>query len=186
MSATPVGQAPIAFALIVRKGGVDFIEAPIRYLGGLDDTARFSTSVEHDPAFAGPRSVRLVFRATGCGLHALDYKSKQFICELGTVAEGERAEVLIPFGDRLAHGLAKSSENDGFRRDGGGQPSSPGPVHKWHRGRYPKAAPPASAIGPPRDILHRRAISVATGIAEVEGQPCIAQGDAFDPLADLQ
>ena len=47
MSITPIGQTPIAFALIVRKGGVDFIEASICYLGGFDDTARFATSVEH-------------------------------------------------------------------------------------------------------------------------------------------
>jgi hypothetical protein len=84
MGATPIGQAPIAFALIVRKGGVDFIEAPIHYLGGFDDTARFSTSVEHDPALTGRRGVRLVFRATSRGLDPSDYKFKQFICEFGT------------------------------------------------------------------------------------------------------
>ena len=125
MGAAPIGQAPIAFALIVRKGGVDFIEAPISYLGGFDNTARFSTSVEHDPALTGHRGVRLVFRATGCGLHAFDYKFKQFICELGTVAEGERAKVLIPLRDLLAHGLPKSSGKEGFRRETG---SLSGPV----------------------------------------------------------
>jgi hypothetical protein len=105
MGATPIGQAPVAFALIIGKGCVDFIKAPIGYFGGFDDTARFSTSVEHDPALTGRRSVRLVFRATSCGLDAFDYKFKQLIREFGTVAEGKRSEVLIPFGDRLAHGL---------------------------------------------------------------------------------
>jgi hypothetical protein len=105
MGATPIGQAPIAFALIVRKDRVDFIETPIRYLGGFDDTARFSTSVEHDPTLAGRRGVRLVFRATRSGLDAFDYKFKQLVGEFGTVAEGERPEVLIRFGDQLAHGL---------------------------------------------------------------------------------
>jgi hypothetical protein len=105
MGTTPIGQAAIAFALIIRKGRVDFIEAPILYFGRFDDTARFSTPVEHDPALTGRRGVRLVFRATSCRLDALDYKFKQLICEFGTVAEGERSEVLIPFGDRLAHVL---------------------------------------------------------------------------------
>jgi hypothetical protein len=80
MSATPMGQALIALTLIVRKDGVDFVEAPIGYLDGLDDTARYSSSVEHDPAFTGRGGVRLILRATGCGLHAFDYKFKQFIC----------------------------------------------------------------------------------------------------------
>jgi hypothetical protein len=89
MGATPIGQTPIAFALIVRKGGVDFIEASICYLGGFDDTARFATSVEHYPALSGRRDVRLVFRATSRGLDPPDYKFKQFICELWTVAKGK-------------------------------------------------------------------------------------------------
>jgi hypothetical protein len=105
MGATPIGQTPIAFALIVCKGGVHFIEAPIRYFGGFDDTARFATSVEHHPALSGRRGVRLVFRAASRGLDPSDYEFKQFICELGTVAEGESPEVLISLGDRLVHGL---------------------------------------------------------------------------------
>ena len=68
MGVTPICQAPVAFALIVRKGGVDFIEAPIGYLSGFNGTARFSTSVEHDPALTGRRGIRLVFRAAGRGL----------------------------------------------------------------------------------------------------------------------
>jgi hypothetical protein len=66
MGTTPIGQAPIAFASIISKGCVDFIEAPIAYFGEFDDTARLSTSVEHDPALTGRRGVLLVFRATSC------------------------------------------------------------------------------------------------------------------------
>src|SRR6516164_15426 len=135
MGTTPIGQAPIAFTLIVRKGCVNFIEAPIGYLGGFDNAARFSTPVEHDPAFTGRRGVRLVFRATGCGLHALDYEFEQFICELGTVAERERAEVLISFGDRLAHWLPGSSEYDGSARSRRAQRSWPGPAQQVLHGR---------------------------------------------------
>jgi hypothetical protein len=37
-----------------------------------------------------------------------------------------------------------------------------------------------------RDILHRRAISVANGgIAEIDRQPSIEEGDAFDPEPTL-
>ena len=129
MGATPTGQAPIAFALIVRKGSVNFIEMPIGYLGGLDNAARFSTPVQHDPAFAGRRGVRLVFRATGCGLHALDYECEQFVCELGTVAERECSEVLIPLGDRLAHGLPNLQKTTAFGAIEG-QPNWPDPERK--------------------------------------------------------
>jgi hypothetical protein len=125
MGAPPIGQAPIAFTLIVRKGGVDFIETAIRYFGGFDDAARFSTSIEHDPAFTGRRAVRLVFPAAGCGLHAFDYKSKQFICELGTVAKGERAQVLIALGDRLTHGQVS--------RDNGLEAMEAGSLAGWIR-----------------------------------------------------
>jgi hypothetical protein len=116
MGATPIGQTPIAFALIVCKRGVDFIKAPIRYLGGFDDTARFATSVEHYPALFWRRGVRLVFRATSRGLDPSDYEFKQFICELGTVAEGESPEMLIAFWDQLVHRLPGLD----LRRDTGG------------------------------------------------------------------
>jgi len=114
VGATPICQAPVAFALIVRKGGVNFIEAPIGYFGGFDGTARFTTPVEHDPALTECRGVRLVFRAAGGGLDAFDHEFKQLICEFGTVAEGERPEVLIPFRDRLAHGLPSFRERLAF------------------------------------------------------------------------
>ena len=109
MGTTPIGQAPITFALIIREGCVDFIEAPIGYFGGFDDTARFSTSVEHDPALTGRRGVRLVFRATSCGFDAFDDKFKQLICEFGTVAKRKPSEMLIRFGDRLVHGRSASA-----------------------------------------------------------------------------
>jgi hypothetical protein len=113
VSTTPIGQASIAFAFVIRKGGVNLSESSIRYLGGFDDTARFSISIEHDPSFTGRRGVRLVLRTASCGLNAFNYQFEQFICEFGAIAEGELSEVPILFGDRLAHGLP-SPGDDGF------------------------------------------------------------------------
>ena len=76
MRTTPTGQAPITFALIKRKGCVDFIETLIGYFGGFDDTVRFSTSIEYDPALTRRRGVRLVVSATSCGLNTFDHKFK--------------------------------------------------------------------------------------------------------------
>jgi hypothetical protein len=43
-----------------------------------------------------------------------------------------------------------------------------------------------TAYGPLRVILQRRAISVANGgIAEIDRQPSIEEGDAFDPTRTL-
>ena len=106
MGTTPKGQAPIPFALVIRKGGVNLVESPIRYLSGFDNTARFSTSVEYDPSLTGRRGVRLVFRAASCGLNAFDYKFEQLICEFWAVAERELPEVLILLGDWFAHGFS--------------------------------------------------------------------------------
>jgi hypothetical protein len=151
MGTTPIGQAPIAFTLIVRKADVDFIEAPIRYLGRFDDTARFSTSVEHDPALTGRRSVRLLLCATSRGLDAFDYEFKQFVCEFRTVAERERPEVSIPFGD-LFHVLPRLQRSTVFA----GQPNRPGTARKHCTGG--NVPMPAVAF---LEIVQRRAISVA-------------------------
>ena len=109
MGTTPIGQAPIPFTLLIGKVWIDLIEASIGHFGGFDDTSRLPTSVEYNPALAGRRGVRLVFRATSCGLDPFDDKFKQLICEFRTVAEGECSEVLIPFGDWLAHGAPNQS-----------------------------------------------------------------------------
>ena len=99
----PIGEASIALTLIVGKGGVDVMEAPIGDLGAFDDTAWFSPSVEHEPALAGRGRVRFVFRAACRGLDTLDDEVEQFIGERRTVAEGEGPQVSIVFGDRPAH-----------------------------------------------------------------------------------
>jgi hypothetical protein len=123
MGATPVGQAPVPFTLIIRKACIDLIEAPIGDFGGFDDTARFSTSVEHNPALARRRGVRFVFRAASCGLDPLDYKLEQLVCKCGAIAEGECSKVLIRFGDWLAH-------------DGANQPNWPNPACKYVVSRW--------------------------------------------------
>ena len=113
----PIGQTPVPFALIAREAGIDLVEAPIRHLGAFDHAAGGAATIEHDLALTRCRGVRLVFRATRRGLHALDHEFDQLISKRGAVAESECAEVLIPFGDRLAHGFAaRSSENDGPAR----------------------------------------------------------------------
>jgi hypothetical protein len=112
----PIAQTPVPFALITRKAGIDLAEAAIRHLGGFDHAAGLAATIEHDPTLAGCGGVRLVFRATRRSLHALDHEFEQLIGKRGAVAESECAEVLIPFGDRLAHGFTGSSENDGSAR----------------------------------------------------------------------
>jgi hypothetical protein len=112
MSIAPIGQTPVAFAFIARKAGIDLVEALIRHLGCFDHAARLAATIKHDPALAGCRGVRLVLRATRRGLHAFDHEFEQLIGERGTVAESECAEVLILFGDRLAPGFPRCSEND--------------------------------------------------------------------------
>ena len=57
--------------------------------------AGVAASVEHDPAFARRRRVRLVLGGAGRGLHALDHEVEQFVGQFRPVAEGERAQALI-------------------------------------------------------------------------------------------
>jgi len=114
MGTTPIRQASIAFTLIIREGGVNLVESPIRYLGGFDDTARFSTSVEYDPSLTGRRGVRLVFCAASCGLHAFDYKFKQLICKFRAVTERELPEMLILVGGLVCSWSFKSPRTTVF------------------------------------------------------------------------
>src|SRR5262245_55670692 len=46
----PVIEAAVAFTFLEGKGGIDFAEAAIGHLGGLDDAARLAAPIEHDPA----------------------------------------------------------------------------------------------------------------------------------------
>jgi hypothetical protein len=105
MRITPIAQTSVAFALVAREGGIDLVEAPIHHLGAFDYAAWLAATIEHDPAFAGRRSVRLVFRAAGRSLNPLDYEFEELIGKLQIVAESEASQVLIPFGDRLGHRL---------------------------------------------------------------------------------
>jgi hypothetical protein len=86
----PMGQTPVSLALITCKAGVDLIEAPIRHLGGFDHAAGLAATIEHDPTLAGCRGVRLVFRTTRRGLHALDHELEQLI---GSAALSPKANV---------------------------------------------------------------------------------------------
>jgi hypothetical protein len=52
MRVAPIGQTPVAFALIAREAGIDLVEAPIRHLGSFDHAARLAAAIEHDPALA--------------------------------------------------------------------------------------------------------------------------------------
>lgn len=105
MRITPILQTPVAFAFVARKGDIDLVEAPISHLGGFDHAAWFATAIEHDPALAGCRGVRLVFRAAGSGLNTHDHEGEEFIGKLGIVTESECAEVLVPLGDRHGRGV---------------------------------------------------------------------------------
>jgi hypothetical protein len=116
MRITPIAQTPIAFALVACEGGVDLVESPIRHLGSFDYAAGLAATIEHDPALPWCRGVRLVFRAAGRGLNALDHEFEELIGKSGIAAESECAEVLIPSWDRLGHGTSRPSDNDGSAR----------------------------------------------------------------------
>src|SRR5215467_9255328 len=116
MRIAPMGQTPVAFALVTCEGGVDFVEAPIRHLSSFDYAAGLAATIEHDPALPGCRGVRVVFRAAGRGLNALDHEFEELIGKSGIVAESESAEVLIPLGDRLGHGTSEPSDIEGSAR----------------------------------------------------------------------
>ena len=73
MGIAPVSQAAVALALFIRKAGIDFAEAPIGDLGGFDHASRFAAPVEHDPALARRRGVRLVLGRAGRGLDAVHH-----------------------------------------------------------------------------------------------------------------
>src|SRR5262249_46598325 len=108
MRITPIGQTPVAFALVACEAGIDLVEVPIRHLSSFDHAARLAATIEHDPAFAECRGVWLILGATGGGLDARDHEFEQLIGKLGIVAESESAKALIPFGHRLAHGSSCS------------------------------------------------------------------------------
>src|SRR5262245_39670260 len=75
---TPILQTPVALALVARKRDIDLVEAPIGHLSGLDHAAWLATAIEHDPALAGWRGVRLVFCAAGRGLNTHDDERDEF------------------------------------------------------------------------------------------------------------
>src|SRR6266700_6958434 len=55
----PVGEAAIAFALVMREGRIDITVSAIADFGCLDHASGLAASVEHDPALAWRRCVRL-------------------------------------------------------------------------------------------------------------------------------
>src|ERR1700710_2308504 len=71
MRLPPIGEAAVAFAFFMGKGRIDLAIAAVGHLGGLDDATRLTASVEHDPALARGRGVRLVLGGAGRGLDAL-------------------------------------------------------------------------------------------------------------------
>src|SRR3954471_6074424 len=99
VGAAPVIEAAVAFAFLERKGGVDLAEAAIGHLGGLDHATRLAASVEHDPALARRRRVRLVLGRAGRGLDALYHEIEQLVGQRRPVAERERAQAAILLGD---------------------------------------------------------------------------------------
>jgi len=119
MHIAPIGQTPVAFALIVREAGVDIVEAPIHHLGRFDHSTSLATTIAHDPALTGCRGVWLVLRAAGCGLDARDHELDQSIGERGIVAERETAKVRVPCGDRLGQGACWALQSTTVRRQMG-------------------------------------------------------------------
>src|SRR5262249_12550763 len=95
----PVVEAAVAFALFVSKGGIDLAEAAISHLGGFDDAARLAAPIEHEPALARGRCIRLVLGAACRGLDAPEGEIEQFVGRLRPVAERERPEAAIFFRD---------------------------------------------------------------------------------------
>ncbi len=145
MRIAPIGQTPVAFALIVREAGIDIVEAPIRHLGRFDHATWLATTIAYDPALTGCRGVWLVLRAAGCGLDARDHELEQLIGERGIVAERETAKVLVPSGDRLGHGLAGPYSQQRFG-DKCGQRTSSGPARKCCMGDKRPISEPARLI----------------------------------------
>src|SRR5712671_7541341 len=102
----PVGEAAIAFALVMGEGRIDIAVSAITDLGCLDHAAGIAAPVEHDPALAWRRCVRLILGAAGGGLDALEHEVEQFVGECRAVAERERTQ--SPIGLRnnwIAHEL---------------------------------------------------------------------------------
>ena len=87
MRLPPIGEAAVAFTLVVGKGGIDVAEAAIGDFGRFDHAARVAAAVEHNPAFACCRRVRFVLGAAGRGLDAFDDEVEQFVGKLRAVAE---------------------------------------------------------------------------------------------------
>src|SRR5882757_1420896 len=97
MRRAPVREAAVAFTLFKGKTGIDLTEAAIAHFGGLDHASGRAASVEHDPAFARRRGVRLVFGGARRGLDALHHEVEQLVGKRRPVAERERTRVLIFF-----------------------------------------------------------------------------------------
>src|SRR5712691_727505 len=102
----PVGEAAIAFALVMREGRIDITISAISDFGCLDHASRIAAPVEHDPPLAWRRCVRLILGAAGGGLDALENKFEQFVGECRAVAERERTQPPIGFRNNwIAHEL---------------------------------------------------------------------------------
>src|SRR5438445_8153099 len=98
MRLAPVGEAAVTFAFVVSEGRIHFAVAAVAYFGRFDHASRSSAPVEHNPAFARLRCVRLIFGAAGGGLDTLENKFEQFVGKRRPVAEGERTQIPIFFG----------------------------------------------------------------------------------------
>ena len=89
VGAAPVVEAAVAFAFVVGEARIDLAETTGGYLGGFDHAGRCAAAVEHDPALARRRQVRLVRRTAGRGLDTADHEIEQIVGELRPVAECE-------------------------------------------------------------------------------------------------
>src|SRR5258708_39805722 len=119
MRLAPVGEAAIALALVIGKGCIDFDVAAEDDFYCLNHASRLAASVEHDPAFARLRDVRLVLGAAGRRLDALQHKVEQFVGQTRAVAERERTQAPVGFRyNRIVHELnppAKVGTSSGLK-----------------------------------------------------------------------
>src|SRR5207253_10674318 len=99
MRRSPISEAAVAFAFLVGKGSIDVVVPAVSYFDRFDHAARIAAAVDYDPAFTGRRGVRLILGAAGRGLEASQHKVEQLICQRGSIAECERAQAPIFFGN---------------------------------------------------------------------------------------
>src|SRR5258705_762045 len=80
------------------KGGIDVAVPAVSDFGRFNHASGLPAPVEHDPALAWCRGVRLILGAAGRGLNALEHELEQLVGEFGAVAEGERTQARVFFG----------------------------------------------------------------------------------------